>query len=47
MVTASAPVVAPDGTVVVMVVVVEALTVAEVPLKVTAFWLGVALNPVP
>jgi hypothetical protein len=26
---------------------VEELTVAAVPLKVTVFWLGVALNPVP
>jgi hypothetical protein len=46
-VTAIVPVVAPEGTLVVIWVAVEAVTVAVVPLNVTAFWLGVALKPVP
>jgi hypothetical protein len=46
-VTLMVPVVAPLGTLVTMLVVVDEVTVAAVPLKVTAFWLAVALNPVP
>jgi hypothetical protein len=41
------PVVAPLGTLVVICVEVEAVTVAVTPLNLTVFWLGVALNPVP
>jgi hypothetical protein len=46
-VTAIDPVVAPAGTVVTICVAVDAVTVAFVPLNVTVFWPGVALNPVP
>jgi hypothetical protein len=46
-VTAIAPVVAPAGTEVTRRVAVAAVTVAAVPLTVTAFRLGVVLNPVP
>lgn len=46
-VTETGPVLAPVGTLVVRVVVVDAVTVAAVPLKLTASWLGVVLNPVP
>ena len=41
------PVVAPDGTVTTNWVAVADETVAEVPLKVTVFWLVVPENPVP
>lgn len=41
------PVVAPLGTVVVIFVAVEALTVAAVPLKVTVLLAGVVLKAVP
>ena len=47
LVTDIVPVVAADGTVTVRLVVVDALTVADVPLNVTVFDAGVALNPVP
>lgn len=46
-VTPISPVVAPTGTVVTIFVVVDDVTDAVTPLKVTVFWLGVALNPVP
>src|SRR5262249_51414854 len=46
-VTLIAPVVAPDGTVVKSFVTVAEVTVAATPLKVTVFWLGVVLKPVP
>jgi hypothetical protein len=46
-VTAIEPVVAPVGTVVTICVAVDEVTVADVPLNVTVFWPGVALNPVP
>jgi hypothetical protein len=46
-VTAMAPVVAPAGTVVTIWFAVDDVTVAAVPLKVSVFWLGVGLNPVP
>ena len=46
-VTEMVPVVAPAGTVVVMLVVVDAATVATVPLKRTVLLPGVALKPVP
>jgi hypothetical protein len=46
-VIAIGPVVAPGGTVVTICVAVLEVTVADTPLNVTAFWLGVALNPVP
>jgi hypothetical protein len=46
-VTAIAPVVAPLGTLVTIFVVVDDVTEAVTPLKVTVFWLGVALKPVP
>jgi hypothetical protein len=46
-VTWMTPVVAPLGTVVVILVAVEAVTVAAVPLKVTVLLAGVALNAVP
>ena len=46
-VTLIVPVVAPAGTVVMICVAVEEVTAAAAPLKVTVFWLGVALNPVP
>jgi hypothetical protein len=46
-VTPITPVVAPAGTVVTIWVVVDEVTLAETPLKVTVFWLGVALKPVP
>lgn len=45
--TAIAPVVAPLGTLVVMLVVVDDVTEPAVPLNVTEFWLAVALNPIP
>ena len=41
------PVVAPAGTVVTICVAVEEVTAAASPLKVTVFWLGVVLYPVP
>ena len=46
-VTPISPVVAPAGTVVTIRLAVEEIIVAVVPLKVTVFWLGVALKPVP
>lgn len=46
-VTAIGPVVALLGTVVTIFVVVDDVTEAVTPLKVTVFWPGVALNPVP
>src|SRR5215213_11802222 len=46
-VTATSPVVAPDGTLVTIRVEVEEMTVAAVPLKVTVFWLAVAIKHVP
>lgn len=46
-VTLIGPVLAPLGTAVTMLVVVDDVTVAAVPLNVTAFWLAVALKPVP
>lgn len=46
-VTPIGPVVAPEGTVATMLVVVDDVTVAVVPLNVTVFWLGVVLKPVP
>jgi hypothetical protein len=46
-VTTIGPVVAPEGTLVTMRVALAAVIVAATPLKVTEFWLGVALNPVP
>lgn len=46
-VTAIAPVVAPEGTDVTIFVDVDEVTVAAVPLNVMVFWLGVVLNPVP
>ena len=46
-VTATDPVVAPLGTVVIIWVGVEDITVAGTPLNVTVFWLGVVLKPVP
>ncbi len=46
-VTPSTPVVAPAGTAVTIWVVVDEVTLAETPLNVTAFWLGVVLKPVP
>ena len=46
-VTAIDPVVAPTGTVVTSWVALAAVTVAAVPLNVTVFEAGVALNPVP
>jgi hypothetical protein len=46
-VTVIGPVVAPDGTVTTSWVAVAELTSADVPLKVTVFWLNVVLNPVP
>jgi hypothetical protein len=47
LVTAIVPLVAPVGTVTSMLVVVDAVIVAAVPLNVTAFCAGVALKPVP
>ncbi len=47
LVTPIGPVVAPDGTVETICVAVDDVTVAVTPLKVTVFWLGVVLNPVP
>jgi hypothetical protein len=41
------PVVAPEGTLVVIWVTVAEATVAATPLKVTVFWLAVVENPVP
>ena len=41
------PVVAPEGTVVVMVVAELVITVASVPLNVTMLFVGVKSNPVP
>jgi len=46
-VTAMEPVVAPDGTVVTICVVVAEVIVAATPLNVTVFWLAVVLNDVP
>src|SRR5262245_29566503 len=46
-VTASGPVVAPDGTLTTSCVAVAEVTLAAIPLKVTVFWLAVVLNPVP
>src|SRR3981081_2625031 len=46
-VTATFPVLAPDGTVTVMAVALELDTLAVVPLKVTIFAPGVVLKPVP
>jgi hypothetical protein len=46
-VTPIAPVVAPAGTVVTTFVALAEVTVAATPLNVTAFSVGVALNPVP
>ena len=46
-VTAMGPVVAPDGIVATSWVGLAEDTLAAVPLKVTVFWLGVGLNPVP
>ena len=46
-VTPIVPVVAEEGTLVTMCVALEEVTVAVTPLKVTVFWLGVVLNPVP
>ena len=46
-VIAIGPVVAPTGTDVTILVVVALVTLAATPLKVTLFWLGVALKPVP
>lgn len=46
-VTATVPVVAPDGTVVVMLVAVLAVTIAVVPLNLTLLLAGVALKFVP
>jgi len=46
-VTPITPVVAPVGTVATIWVVVDEVTLAETPLKVTVFWLGVVLKPVP
>lgn len=46
-VTEIKPVVAPEGTVVTICVAVDDVTVAETPLKVTVFELGVVLNAVP
>src|SRR5574337_1960487 len=46
-VTLIGPVVAPAGTVVTICVAVAETTEAATPLKVTVFWLAVALNPVP
>jgi hypothetical protein len=46
-VTDIVPVVAPEGTVVWMVVVVLESTVAATPLNDTVFWLAVALKPIP
>ena len=46
-VTAINPEVAPDGTLVTIWVAVAEVTTAATPLKVTLFWLGVVLNPVP
>jgi hypothetical protein len=46
-VTEIAPVVAPVGTVVTSRVALADVTVAETPLKVTVFWLGVVAKPVP
>jgi hypothetical protein len=47
LVTEMAPVVVPTGTVATMLVAVDEMTVAAVPLKLTALLLGVVLNPVP
>ena len=41
------PVVAPVGTVVTIFVAVDETTVADAPLNVTVFWLGVVLKAVP
>jgi hypothetical protein len=46
-VTVIGPVVAPDGTAVMICVAVEDETEAGVPLKLTVFWAGVLLNPDP
>ncbi len=46
-VTASVPLIAPTGTVMTSVVVDAEVTVAAVPLMVTVFCAGVALNPMP
>ena len=46
-VTEIGPVVAPDGTVTVRVVVVATVTVAAVPLNLTTLELGVVLKPCP
>lgn len=47
LVTLMVPVVAPEGTVTTIRLVLEADTVAGVPLKVTVFWFAVALKPEP
>jgi hypothetical protein len=47
LVTAMGPVVAPLGTLTTICVSLDEITVAVVPLNITAFWLAVALNPVP
>ena len=46
-VTLIGPVVAPDGTVVSILVEVDEVTVAVMPLNLTVFWLGVVLKLVP
>jgi hypothetical protein len=46
-VTLIEPVVAPAGTAVTILSLVEELTVAATPLNWTVFWLGVALKPMP
>jgi hypothetical protein len=46
-VTAIGPVVAPEGTLVVIWVRVAEVTVAATPLNITVFWLAVVENPVP
>ena len=46
-VTVTTPVVAPDGTVVTIKLVLEAARVAATPLNATEFWLAVALKPAP
>ena len=46
-VTVIGPLVAPAGTDVTIWFEVEEVTLALVPLKLTVFWLGVLLNPVP
>jgi hypothetical protein len=46
-VTETVPLVAPPGTVTVMLFVVDERTVAEFPLKYTALFAGVVENPLP